>query len=324
VLLLLGLPLLILTAHTALAAPTGERPDVQQLRADAAARNDRERAVSRGQALFIAAEATEEENWGFTLTGLLPGLYNSNSEAATSDGTKSFEWNPDLRLGWKRQLPNAINISALVDVNSDMYTHASDANTDASFSRLRAQRITGNDDQEFQPFLEYSPRLIFTPFFKHNSTTSHDFRVGTDKLYNFDGQWRPVAHSSDSSGSTIWSLSVTTDLWRRHSNSGPSSTRLEFDPILTWTPTGKPWNLSLEVDTIPTLYDNSTAKSRYATATTAILTYEYAPSSWTWHRQNRKLKLDAQIVYARLDSVETSITFKQWALGPELKGTLSF
>jgi hypothetical protein len=294
------------------------------MRADAAVRNDRDRSINRGQALFLAEAATQEENWGFTLTALLPALYNSNAEAASSDGTKSFEWNPELRLGWKRQLPNSINISALVDVNSDRYTHSSDANTDTSYGRFRAQRITGDDDQEFQPFLQYSPRLIFAPFFKHNSATSHDFKLGADKLYNFDGNWGPVPHASDSSGATIWSLSITADIWRRHTNSGPSSTRLEIDPSLTWYPSGKPWNVSLEIDAIPTLYDNSSANSRYATAATALLTYEYAPTAWSWNKQNRTLKLDFQIVYARVDSVDTPISFKQWAIGPALKGTMSF
>ena len=113
-----------------------------------------------------------------------------------SDGTKSAQWNPEPRLGWNKQLPNSINISVLVDVNSDRYTHASDANTDMSYGRFRTQRITGKDGQEFQPFLEYSPRLIFTPFFMQNSATSHNFTVGTDKTYNFDGNWHPVAHAA--------------------------------------------------------------------------------------------------------------------------------
>jgi len=321
--LLLGLALTA-TSHTALAAPTDDRTDVQQLRADAAARNDRNRGVNRGISLFVADAANQEDNWGFTFTSLIPTLYNSNAEAVPSDGMKSFEWNPEVRLGWTKQLANSINVSALVDLNSDRYTHGSDANTDTSYGRMRAQRITGNDDQEFQPFFEYSPRLIFTPFFKRNSATLHDFRLGTDKVYNFDGNWQPVASPPNSSGNRIWAISVTADVSRRHTNSGPSSTRLEIDPSLAWYPSAKPWNVSLEIDAIPTLYDKSSASSRYATATTAILTYEYAPTTWSWKEHNRTLKLDFQIVYARVDSADTPISFKQWAIGPALKGAMSF
>ena len=313
---------LALSSQIARADSAPQKHDVQQLRSDAVARLDR--SLNRGIGLFIAEEATQEENWGFTLTGLVPTLYNSNAEQDPSDGTESFEWNPEVRLGWTRQLPNSINVSALVDVNSDRYPHVSGANTDASYGRFRVQRITGHDDQEFQPFLEYSPRLIFTPFFDHNSATSHDLRLGTDKIYNFDGSWRPVVHKPNTSGETIWSLALTADLWRRHTNSGPSSTRVEIDPSLTCYPPGKPWSVSFEVDVLPTWYDQSTDGSHYATSTTAIFTYEYAPMAWSWDKQNRTLKIDFQIVYARVDSADVSITSKQWTIGPVIKGAMSF
>jgi hypothetical protein len=313
---------LALNVQFARADSAPDKHDVQQLRSDAAARLDR--SLNRGVGLFIAEEATQEENWGFTLTGLVPTLYNSNAEQDPSDGTESFEWNPEVRLGWKRQLPNSINVSALVDVNSDRYPDASGANTDATYGRFRVQRITGTDDQEFQPFFEYSPRLIFTPFFEHTSSTSHDFRFGVDKLYNFDGAWHPIGHNRDTSERTVWSLALTTDLWRRHTNSGPSSTRVEIDPSLTWYPPGKPWSVSFELDILPTWYDESTDGSRYATSTTAIITYEYAPMAWSWDKQNRTLKIDFQIVYSRVDSADVSIAFKQWAIGPMIKGAVSF
>jgi hypothetical protein len=235
-------------------------PDAQQLRADAAARATE--GPSHGQAAFGIVPAGQEGNPNFTLLALLPALYNSNAGASEVGGTYSAEYNPEVRLTWKQAFPHELTVSALVDLNSDRYPSAHGSDSDAAYGRFRIQHVSGSDDQELQPFIEYSPRLGLTPFFSGPTSTFHDVRLGVDQAINYQDAFHTRAiRKRDSSDETVWAITYTVDIWRRHTNNGTDSTRLEADPALSWYPLGEPcrWRPS---STFKSCLRESTRRSR--------------------------------------------------------------
>jgi hypothetical protein len=287
--------------------------DAQQLRADAAARATE--GPSHGQAAFGIVPAGQEDSPNFTFTALLPTLYNSNANSSDGGATSSFEYNPEVRFAWKQAFAHQLTISALVDVNSDRYPSAYDADSDTGYGRFRIQHVSGSDDQEAQPFIEYSPRLELSPFFSGPTSTVHDVRLGLDQAINYQDAFQTRAiRKQDSSDETVWAITYTVDIWRRHTNSGTDSTRLELDPTLSWYPLGEDWNASLEFDFLPTLYDQSGGSHQHDISTNVIVTFEYAPA-WL----PKAAKLDFQIMLARADSTLPNASFQQWVVGPLLR-----
>jgi hypothetical protein len=290
--------------------------DTQQLRTDAASRAGR--GPSHGQSAFGIVPAGQEGNPNFTLIALLPAFYNSNADASEVDGTYSGEYNPDVRLTWKQAFRHELTVSALVDVNSDRYPSAHESDSDTAFGRFRVQHISGSDDQELQPFIQYSPSLGLAPFFSGPTSASHDFRLGIDQSINFQDAFHTRAiRKADSSDEALWAITYTVDLWRRHTNHGTDSTRLEVDPALSWFPLGQPWNMSLEVDLVPIWYDHVGGSHRHDFATTALMTFEYQPTWLPLHT-----KLDFQIEFARVDSSQAQSSFQQWVVGPTLRASI--
>lgn len=115
----------------------------------------------------------------------------------------------------------------------------------------------------------------------------------------------------DSSDETVWAITYTVDAWRRHTNNGPDSTRVELHPALSWYPLGESRNVTLEINVVPTWYDKQSGSSRRDIATTTIMTFEYVPP-WL----PRYTKLDFQAVLARVDSTQPNSSFQQWTVGP--------
>src|ERR1700730_7621571 len=103
---LLGVAMADLIAVTASAQTLNNsiQLDLQQNRANAGISTDRGSLVSRN--FFVSQNAAQEGNLGFTFNGLAPVFYNSNAEMAHTNGTETAEGNPELRLGWSKQLPD--------------------------------------------------------------------------------------------------------------------------------------------------------------------------------------------------------------------------
>jgi hypothetical protein len=338
----LSAPLLLLTALPAV-GQDGTRADIQQARADAAASTGRGSLVSRYA--FASADAGTGPDLGLTLNGLWPIYYNSNAEAIPSGGTKTAETNPEFRLSWAKQLQQMpIKLTALVDANSDRYARSNGADGDLTYGKFRAQYITGNNDQEFEPFVNYGPKSAFTPTFEAGTTATHDFTIGFDKAFNYDYMFRrigsnsPFGISGDTSGATVWSFGFTGTLTRRLTNAGQDSIIATASPSVTYNLTNLPnanatdaqWNVSLGTNISRRWYDKSGSMTRMDWVVNPVLTIEFVPpSSWfkgvNEHDQDASRKalgkpvIDFQLAFAQDSSNQAAHSFHQWSIGPMLK-----
>jgi hypothetical protein len=328
-------------------ATADTRADIQQARANAAASTGRGSLVSRYA--FGDADAGQGTNLGFTFNALLPVFYNSNAEGAPVGGTRTAETNPEFRLGWTKQLTEVpVKLSALVDANSDRYAHSNGADGDVVFGKFRAQYVTGNDDQEFEPFISYAPKSAFASTFASPVTTQHDLTIGFDKAFNYDyafqriGYGGPIGRSGDTSSATVWSFGFTGTLTRRLTG-GADSTIATAAPSVTYNLTNLPnsnstdaqWNISFETDISRRWYDSSNGVARMDWIVNPILTIEFIPPS-SWFSGTNKLEqengrkflgrpvIDFQISFAQAKSNQAGSSFQQWAIGPMLKTAWKF
>lgn len=346
-----GVPILLLMSLPAFGqtAPNGTRADVQQARADAAVSTGRGSLVSRYA--FGDADAGDGSNpLGFTFNALLPVYYNSNAETVPSGGTQTAETNPELRLGWTKQLQQMpIKLSALVDANSDRYARSNGADGDVTYGKFRTQYVTGYNDQEFEPFFQYNPQSAFNPTFASATTAQHNFTIGFDKAFNFDDKFRriggdsPIGIGGDTSAATVWSLGFTGTLTRRLTNGGADSTIATAAPSITYNLTNIPnsnttdaqWNISFETDVSRRWYDTIGGTTRMDWVVSPILTVEFVPPG-RWFKGVNELErensrkflgrpvIDFQIAFARDSSNQPGISYRQWAIGPMLKTAWKF
>lgn len=291
----------------------GLRADLQQLRNDAMSRSSANRGLTEAEAYAAA-----EQPWEFDLA--VPAVYNSNAENVPSGGSQTLEWNPDASLYWARDFKSGVRVSVTADANSDRYAHSSGADLDTAYAKFRVQRVSGRNDQEFQYFVEYVPRLLFEPTFSKNDETTHDFAAGVTKTFNFDASGKLIPCGKDTSSNAVWSLVVIGSIQRRHANAESSSDRLDFHPALTYWPTGSKWNETLEVDANWRRNDAVDGLVRRDTYLTSIVTVEYASAAASIGSP----KVDFQIIYGRFESNKSGIAFQQWAIGPSIKASWKF
>lgn len=339
----------LLAAVISLLPPTGcaqstnndLRLDAQQARTDALTSIGWGTSVS--WAAFVeptrAGEATAQN---YTFYFLAPILYNSNAEGVNSGGTGSAEVTPEVRLGWASPLSgHPIKLSALLDASSDRYPGASDANGDTILGKVRAQYATGGDDQEFEPFFEYSPRLAFEPTWGKRKATTQDVTLGFDKATSFDSDWTRIKRPKmDSSRVCAWSLGFTGVVKRRFSDAAPDSWVATASPSVTWNrltddPKAAQWNASLEVDVTRKLSDSQAGMTRRDTVTNPVLTVEFLPPlGWfsgmnELERDQRRTSLgrprvDFQLAFGNDTANIPAKGFHQWTVGPSLKTSWKF
>ena len=66
--------------------------------------------------------------------------------------------------------------------------------------RARLQYVDANNDQAYSPYIAYSPRWDFTPFYRDWFDTRQDLNFGVNKTFNFDAGFQRVAFSGDTFG----------------------------------------------------------------------------------------------------------------------------
>jgi hypothetical protein len=335
-------PLIFAANAVAQGAANDARSDIQQFRADAAASADRGSLVSRYA--FGDETAGEPGKLGLTFNFLAPFFYNSNAEAAHVNGTQTLEANPEARLSASKQLAGLpVKFLGLVDANSDRFARSNGADSDTIYARVRAQYVTGQDDQEFEPFIQYRPEADFAPTFSRTTVTKQDFTVGFDKAFNFDVNFAPATSAPDTTRATVWSLGFTGTLTRRVTDVGPSSYRLTGSPSITYNLTNLPnantadaqWTIALGVDVSRRWYDQQNGFSRRDWLLSPTLTVEFLPPL-SWFRGENKLerentakafgrpKVVFQIAYSQLDSTKPNVGFRQWQIGPTVKTGWTF
>ncbi len=339
----------VLTASLLL-HPTGSRAqstnddlkvDAQQARANASAAIAWGTTVSSAAFVEPTREGAAPQN-KYTFYFLLPVLYNSNAEAANNGGTGAAELTPEVRFGWARPLSGLpVKLSAFLDASSDRYPGAGDANGDTLLGKIRAQYVTGGDDQEFEPFFEYAPRLNFDPAWKERKVTIQDVTLGFDKAINFESDFTRIKRPKiDSSLECAWSFGFTGVVKRRFSDSAPDSWIATGAPSFTWNrlnpdPKAAQWNASLELDVTRKLSDSQGGVSRRDAIFNPIVTVEFLPPlRWfdgtnNLERDNRRTSLgrpriEFQLAFTNGNSNVSGKGFHQWVVGPSLKTSWKF
>ena len=307
------------------------RADLRQARSNALT-NLTGRPLQR-QYLYLLLPEPEPE---VTVNFLMPVFFNSNAQQSSSGGTRSAETTHELKALWQKQLPNNLKLSALFDASSDRFASATAANGDAIYADFRAQYSTGKDDQEFQPFISYSPRGIFEPTFRQNSETSHDLTVGFDKAFAYDNSGKRYCPPGEPKGiacahitkNAEWVFGFTGTLSRRFTDADASSTLVKASPSVTHI-INEQWNVGLQVDFSIRWYDAVAGFSQRDIQINPILTLEFIPpATWFKGEPNQLLfgqpVIDFQLSFARLNSNKDDASYRQWALGPSIKTTWNF
>ena len=98
----------------------------------------------------------------------------------------------------------------------------------------RLQYVDANNDQAYSPYIAYSPRWDFTPFYRNWFDTRQDLNFGVNKIFNFDAGFQRVAFSGDTFGQTVWSFGVTTVIQRRFRDPAPGSWAAILVPSMTY------------------------------------------------------------------------------------------
>lgn len=241
--------------------------DLQQFRSDGAISLDRGPALDN---FFTSPTAP----LGFTFSVQAPIFYNSNAENLSSGGTQTLEGNPEIWFGWSKQANSFLKVSALADTNWDRYVRSNNADQDVAYGVFRAQLVPdpgmGGSDQSYQPFISYSPRMIFDPTYSKSVSTANDLVIGIDKIFNFDDQLNRIPYeNAHSSRGTSLSLGFEGTVTRRFVDSTPSLWFLSFSPSVRYyftAPFGTKerdevefelglWNAGLALKVTPKWYD---------------------------------------------------------------------
>jgi hypothetical protein len=250
-------------------------------------------------------------------------------------------------MGWSDSIDAArMQLSALIDASSDRYPSASDANGDAVFAKVRAQYASGADDQELEPFIEYSPKFAFAPTFKSRQSSSQDVAIGFDKAFNYDVKGNRIRRpKEDSTRETVWSFAFTGTVKRRMSSAAPDSWIAAASPSLTWNvtntgaddmdPRRAQWNISVELDTSWQKSDSMQGASQWATLVAPVITAGFTPPmSWfpgqtEQDRDKRRdsigrPRIDFQLQFVNVSTNATGQGFHQWTVGPSIKASWRF
>jgi hypothetical protein len=315
--------------------------DTQQFRTNALTTVDRGTGVSAAAFVEPVREGQEAAP-SITFSAFLPILYNSNAQSASSGRESSAEVTPEIRLGWSQSLAGApVTFSGLVDLASDRYPSSSDANGDSAAGTFRAQYVTGGDDQECEPFFQYSPHLSFEPTWRSRIGTTHDLAIGFDKAFNFESDFSLIRRpKQDTSRIAEWSLGFTGAVKRRLSDTNHDAWIASAAPSLTWNhlnsdATAAQWNASIELDVTQKWGDTQAGTSRRDTLVGPVVTIEYMPP-FRWfngtndlERDQRRKRLgrprvDFQLSFVNDHASDGGRGFHQWTVGPSLKASWNF
>jgi len=205
-------------------AASDSATDAQSMRLDAVmATPNKQTPVPQDSAIAISPGLEQQTPTPqITINLLAPIFFNSNAEAVSSGGTATAEGSPVVRVSLAGQLGNLpIRLSASVSTEWDRFASASSSDFDKIRTNLRAQYVDADNDQGYSPFVAFVPRLDFDPTLATRFATRYDLDLGVNKVFNFDGDFRRVAISGNSSASTVWSVGFTAGAQRRWRSPSP-------------------------------------------------------------------------------------------------------
>jgi len=262
----------------------------------------------------------------FIVNGLAPFFFNSNAEAMASPagGTNSAEFSPIVGASWSTpvfDLPFKFTGTARAEF--ERFTQAPNADFDKVRLSARLQYVDPDDDQAFSPYLSYSPRWDFAPFYKSWFETRQDLTVGINKIFNYDANFRRVPFSGNTFAETTWSLGVTVGFQRRFTTPTPGSWAVFLVPSASYVISPQ-WNISLGAYMERRGFDFYQGVSDEDWFIEPIATLEFVlPSRWFGSDANAALigrpALDFQVAYERNWSTLAAFNYGQWTVGGALK-----
>lgn len=253
----------------------------------------------------------------FTVNLLAPIYFNSNAEEIGSGGTAGAEGSPEIRLSGAGQLGNLpIRLSGSANVEWDRFASAPDADFDKIRPNLSAQYVSPDNDQAYSPYISFGSRLDFDPTFATRFATRYDLNVGVNKVFNFDGDFRRVAFSNDSSASTVWSLGFNAGVQRRWRDPSPSSYAVFFIPSASYVISNQ-WSAEALLDITQRWYDLG-PEQELTVEPIAVLEY-VVPDRWlggpNTARWFGRPAIDFQAAYVRNWANIPGFTYSQWVVG---------
>ena len=260
----------------------------------------------------------------FTLNVLAPALYNSNAQFLSSGGSKTLEGSPLVRLGWASQLfDTPIRVSGAASMETERFVNAPGAAIDYIRTSARAQYVNPENDQDYSPFFSYVPRLDFDPTFANNFATRQDLNLGIDKVFNFDSDFNRVPASSNSSGSTVWSVGFSAGAQRRFRSPAPQSYALFGSPSASYV-ISEQWNASVSMPITGRWFDTTDGINQRNLTIEPSAVVEYViPSIWLGGADPARLlgnpAIDFFAMTERNWSNLSGASYVQWRAGIFLK-----
>lgn len=302
------------------------RADIQRSRRDAL--DDENNQGGQGP-------AQQEPDPPFSAQITLPFDWVSNAALDGAAPRGSTAALPQLQLQWSQQPPGGLPLrfTAQAGAVSERYARYGRSDADTLFIDFELRRESGNDDQEFQPYIRYSPLVAFTPGLGRRTGARQDYALGVEKVFNFTRDLRRVGPVADSGAATSWALTVGLEASRRTTDADPNSAAASANLGLeyTWSPQ---WRLAADVTATHRWYDPSATSRRGQRREwlfVPLLTLEFTPpAEWFGapgpaqdRRARRRVlagvpEIALQVGYARLSATEPGAGFRQWLVGPVL------
>ncbi|MFL1461841.1 hypothetical protein ACI6QG_06540 [Roseococcus sp. DSY-14] len=314
----------MLLAAAALLAP----PPPAEARTRAAARRQakvaQELRIIRRDAIAPPEDIAGGEGGRWSLDLQLPLLWNANPGARHPPGRGDVQATPEARLGWSHR-PAAVplRLAATLDAAADRYGRSGIAGSDTLFLRLRAQRESGRDDQEVQPFVMLQSARDHEPGWGSRLESRHDLTLGAAAELNLDRSWRRVPRGPDTRDATAWSLGLNLGVQRRWREEAPPSLALVANPSAGWTPHRR-FTASLELEAARRWHARDGQGRRRDWLAAPVLTLEWLPAEGWLPGWLGAPAVNLQVFGARQWSSRAEWDFRQGGAGPLLRTTWRF
>jgi hypothetical protein len=308
---------------------------------DVATRDDRSDRIEDQESAIDAAKSVAQDRESvaasvprsFTFRLNVPLYYNSNANEMPSPASAALEGNPQVELGWRRDLTALpLRISIRLGADADRYATVPEAQEDQTYGSLKAAYYDPHNDQTWAPFVSYKNTLIFGATFDSWTETRNDFALGIDKFFSFDRGFHQLPASGRSRVDAVWVLGMSTYVQRRLRTPDPDSVALYVVPSVMFVPT-KEWSVSVFVNARERWFDSvpsgATTTSRRDFEINPILTIAYDPSGpLSWGNELSHFlgapQIALQIGFERRSSNLANKSWNQWTAGPVLTASWRF
>jgi hypothetical protein len=219
--------------------------------------------------LFATAPGLEQQvqtpQWRFNFSA--PFAYNSNAEELPDNGTQTLQFGPVVNLSWSAPitgLPLRLTVTGFADTTrfarapNQSLARLGTSDNDRLGGNVRLQYVDPDNDQSYSPYILIAPRWEFAPTFSKQLESRQDINVGFNKTFNFDGAFRRVPFSGDSSAATVWSFGLTVFGQVRLREPTLNSRAIFIVPSVSYV-ISENWNVSLDVEFLSRWYDPTTS-----------------------------------------------------------------